>query len=150
MIIDAHTHCVHEKYADRLEEAGGAWAKRYFVFLKKTALERPACMNVAARVQQLDRHGIDFQVVTPYNNLDVNKFDADSAAQLKFAMVMNDSMAKLRDDSQGRLIPAGTVPLENFESGGRKEMERAIGDLGLKAMAVVSNIKGKPLDLPEF
>ena len=118
MIIDAHTHGIHEKHIDRLAEAGGAWAKRYLEFLKKTAVDRPACINVAARVRQLDRHGIDSQVVTPYNNLDANKFDADSAAQLKFAMVMNDSMAKMRDDSQGRLIPAGTVPLENFENGG--------------------------------
>jgi uncharacterized protein len=44
----------------------------------------------------------------------------------------------------------GNVPMGSIEQGGREEMERAISNLGLKALYLSSTINGKPLDLPEF
>lgn len=72
------------------------------------------------------------------------------ATQLAYARVLNDSMASLMEESKGKLIGAGTIPMAGMEQGGRQEMERAINTLGLKAINVLSNINGKPLDSPEF
>jgi len=105
-------------------------------------------MDVGLRLAQLDRNNIDFQVVTPGvgGGLQAN----DVAGALAIAQVINDGMAKLMEESKGRLIAGGTVPLAGFEQGGSKEMTRAIKSLGLKAITIPSHIKGQPLDTPEF
>ena len=41
-------------------------------------------------------------------------------------------MAMLAEDSKGRLLAAGSIPLGGMERGGKQEMERAIKTLGLK------------------
>ncbi|GAG49468.1 unnamed protein product, partial [marine sediment metagenome] len=62
----------------------------------------------------------------------------------------NDNMARLMEDSKGRLVAGGSIPLVGFEQGGRQEMERAIKTLGLRAISIPTNLRGKPPDLPEF
>jgi len=150
MIIDAHSHGFHGKYLDQIEAAGGHWAKEHVAWARKRAKLRPHYIDVTLRVDQLNRNNFDIQVVTPSWRLDANLFPGDISAQLALARALNDNMARLMDDSKGRLLTGGSVPLVSFEDGGREEMERAIKTLGLKAITVPSNIGGKPLDLPEF
>ncbi|MFC1816368.1 amidohydrolase family protein [Thermodesulfobacteriota bacterium] len=148
MIIDAHSHGFHYKYLDELLEAGGNWLKDRLERRRPLTEGRPQRGNVEVRVAQLDRNGIDLQVVTP--GLDSNLLPGDLYAQLNFARVLNDNMARFMEDSKGRLLTVGTVPIANFEEGGRQEMERAIRTLGLKGISIYTNINGKPLDLPEY
>ena len=150
MIIDAHTHAFHSKYLDQLATTGGEWSKKIVAGILDIARRQPNFIDVTLRVEQLNRHGIDLQVVTPGHRLDVNLFPGDTATQLAMARVLNDTMAKLMEDSKGRLLATGSIPLASFEQGGRQEMDRAIKTLGLKAMNLPSHINGKPLDLPEF
>ena len=147
MIIDAYTHMTHRSYLDWLEKTGGAEAKRRAARMRETARRIPS-MDVGRRLAQLDRNNIDFQVVVPEGggNLQAN----DAAGRLAMARINNDGMARLMEESKGKLIAGGTVPLTGFERGGRKEMTRAIKTLGLKAITVPSHFKGKPLDAPEF
>lgn len=70
--------------------------------------------------------------------------------QLALVQIINDGMARLVDESEGRLIGGGTIPLAGFEQNGLKEMNRAVKVLGLKAICLPSNFMGKPLDVPEF
>ena len=150
MIIDGHTHGVHGRTLDQLGRAGGDWASRVLASLVVKSRERPHLADVPLRLEMLDRNGIDLQVVTPHNALDSNLLPGDVAAQLDMARAINDNMARLMDASQGRLLAAGSIPLTEFERGGSKEMRRAIETLGLKAISIPSNIRGRPLDLPEF
>ena len=148
MIIDGHAHMNHISYRDWLNENGGAEGKRQAARMTEGEKRRPHGMNVALRLAQLDRNGIDFQVVTPTGGGGLPTHD--SAVALATAQVINDGMAKLMEESKGRLIAGGTVPLVGFAQGGSKEMTRAIKTLGLKAITIPSNIKGLPLDTPEF
>ena len=150
MIIDAQTHAFHGKYLDQLTAAGGKWAEEQLAIDLKVASVKPQYMDVALRLQQMDKHGIDMQVVTTGHRLDVNRHPGDSRAKIKLAKAVNENMARLMEDSRGRLLALGTIPLEAFAEGGRQEVERAIGELGLKGINLTSNINGKPLDLPEF
>ncbi len=150
MIIDAHTHGLHGKYLDQLAAVGGAQVKQSLGSIEAMMQRKPHYTDVKLRVEMLDRNGIDLQVVTPPHTLDSNLFPGDLASQLAIARAVNDNMARLTEDSKGRLLTAGNVPLVNFEQGGRQEMERVIKTLGLKAMAICSNLNGRPLDLPEF
>ncbi len=150
MIIDAHSHMFHAKYVEQFAEAGGDWTRKKVAHELDIARARPQHANVGERLAQLDRNGFDLQVVTPRSALDSNLLPGDVAAQLAVARVINDSMAKVLEESKGRLITAASIPLVAFEDGGRQEMERAINSLGLKAISLPSNLQGKPLDLPEF
>ncbi len=150
MIIDAHTHMLHGQYLDRLADAGGNWAKDVLAKIRGVTQRKPHFTDVALRLESLDRNGIALQVVTAEIWLDSNLLPGDVAAQLAYARVLNDSMARLMEDSKGRLLAGGSVPLVGFEQGGRQEMERAIKTLGLKAISLPAHINEKTLDLPEF
>lgn len=115
--------------------------------MRETALRRPHGMDVGLRLAQLDRNNIDFQVVTPGGG---GLPTDDAARALIVAQVINDGQAKLMEESKGRLIAGGTVPLAEFKQGGSKEMTRAVKKLGLRAFTIPSHSKGKPLDAPEF
>ena len=150
MIIDAHAHMMNAKYFDQLADKGGKWGKERVDFGRDLSQRKPHFSNVALRVEQLDRNGVAMQVITPQHTYDCNLLPGDIAAQLAYARVVNDGMAELMEDSKGRLIAAGTIPMAGFEQGSRQEMERAIKTLGLKAIGIVSNMNGKPVDAPEF
>jgi predicted TIM-barrel fold metal-dependent hydrolase len=151
VIIDGYTHGIHGQYLDEMAAVGGDWAKNAIdKLVARTREVKPHITNVTLRVEQLDRNGIDLQVVVPFHGLDSNFMTGDAAAKVAYAKVLNNGMTQFMEDSKGRVVAGGTVPLEAFEHGGRREMERAIRSLGLKAILVVSNIAGKPLDLPEF
>ncbi|MFC2060191.1 amidohydrolase family protein [Chloroflexota bacterium] len=150
MIIDAYTHGFHGGYLEQLEDAGGHWAKERTANARKRAIRRPVYLDVSQRLEQLTRNNIDMQVVAPSSHMNPNLLPGDASAQLALARALNDNMARLMEDSNGRLLTIGTAPIVNFEQGGRQEMERAIRTLGLKAITLPSNIFGRPIDLPEF
>ena len=150
MIIDAHSHMMNRQYFDRLADKGGKWSKERAKWGLALSQRKPQFTNVAERLGQLNRNSIDFQVVTPQHTFDCNNMPSDTTTQLAYARVLNDGMAALMEESKGRLIAAGTIPMAGMEQGGRQEMERAVKTLGLKAIGIISNIQGKPVDLPEF
>lgn len=150
MIIDAYTHMMNSQYFNQLANNGGQWARERVDEGLALAQRKPQFTDVALRLEHLDRNGIALQVITPHHGFDSNLLPGDASTQLAYARVLNDGMAKLMEDSRGRLIAAATIPLAGFEKGGRQEMERAIKTLGLKAVSITSNINGAPLDLPEF
>ncbi len=150
MIIDAYSHGYHGKYIDQLIRAGGDWAKKTLDRFMAMGQKIPHMIDIGQRVELLDRYGIDLQLVTITHTLDCNLFPGDIASQLTMARAINDHMARITEDSKGRLLAAGNIPLSGFEQGSREEMERAIKTLGLKAITICSNLNGKPPDLPEF
>ncbi|MFC1991944.1 amidohydrolase family protein [Chloroflexota bacterium] len=148
MIIDAHSHMLHSSFLTWLEETGGTEGKNRAARMRESAPQRPASMDVGQRLAQLDKYNIDFQVVTPSG---VGGLRADDVTdRLAMVRIINDGMAKLMEESKGRLIGVGTIPVTDFEQGGEEEMTRAIKTLGLKAITIPSHYKGKPLDVPEF
>ncbi len=150
MIIDAYTHGIHGGHVEPVAKAGGAWAKKTLDRMLLQAKVKPHYIDVIKRVEQLDRNGFDRQVVTPLHRLDVNLMAGGAADHAAFSAALNDNMARLVEDSKGRLSSAATISLCHFEDGGRKEMERSINGLGLKAVQLCTNFNGKPIDLPEF
>lgn len=150
MIIDAHTHMFHAAYLEQLSQIGGEWAKKKVAEGLRVARQNPLIIDMKQRLEQLDRNGIDFQVVTPLHSQYSYFLPDDIAAQHTLSRAINDGMARLVEESKGRLIACGAVLPEGFEPGGRQEMERAINTLGLKAMCLSSNLNGKPLDTPEL
>lgn len=151
MIIDAHTHGIYGKYLNLLEKVGGDWARTKIADQRRRTREYPQYFEIESRIEQFTRFGIDFQVVTPGGPvLESNFCPGGSSVRLRYAQAINDNLAYMMEDSKGKLIGIGNVPLLKFGESTRKEMQRAIKGLGLKGFYVPSNIIGKPLDLPEF
>ncbi|MBI4296665.1 MAG: amidohydrolase [Chloroflexi bacterium] len=148
MIIDAYSHMMYGRYMDKLAAEGGDWAKERVAQSRLSAQRRPQSTDLDLRLAQLDKYGIDLQVVTA--GMNCNAMPGDIAARLTLARAVNNNMARLLEDSKGRLIPIGTIPLAEFEKGGQQEADRAIDTLGLKGFIFSSHLNGKPLDLPEF
>jgi len=112
MIIDAHSHGLHRDYLDKLSALGGDRAKK--ILMGKSGHTRdpiPHAYDVALRLEQLDRNGIDMQVVTPFIPMDSNLLPGDVTAKLNYARVLNNCMAELMEGSKGRLISVGSIPL---------------------------------------
>ncbi|MDP2744222.1 MAG: amidohydrolase family protein, partial [Dehalococcoidia bacterium] len=97
---------------------------------------------------QIKRNNYDHQLATP--QMDANPFDVDKETKLKIARLINDGMAKITEESKGVILSAASIPLDLLDSGGLKEMDRAVKTLGIKAIGVMSHIRGKPLDSPQF
>jgi predicted TIM-barrel fold metal-dependent hydrolase len=150
MIIDAHTHGLHGRYLDQLAAIGGEWVKKDLASETERAKARPIYMDVTARLKELDRFGIDGQMVTLGHFFDVNQYPGALDEQIIMARTLNDNMARFQDEGKGRLFCAATVPLKALDEGGAQEMDRAIHELRLKAFNITSHVSGKPLDLPEF
>jgi len=150
MIIDAHTHMFHKTYLEYLATNAGSWGKKIIDSAREITRIRPQLCDVGERLAQMERNGIDFQVTTLQHTFEVNLIPVDVVTQLAAARQLNDSLARLIEESKGRLIPAASVPLANYAEDNSKELERAIYSLGLKAVGIPSNVRGKAIDLPEF
>jgi uncharacterized protein len=147
VIIDAHSHALHGKYLEPLSLTGGEWIKTKIEDLTRL---KPQVFDIPLRLEWLDKYSIDLQVITMHHTLDSNLYPADSDAKIKLAEAINNNMARIMEDSKGRMLPVASIPIDNFEQYGIKELERAINTLGLKGVSLPSNLNGKPLDLPEY
>lgn len=150
MVIDIFTHMASIGYLEELAAKGGNELRQKVDSIYELARERPYAIDVSKRVALLDTYGIDKQVVTLFNMFDSNVVTDDRQEKVKIARAINDSMAGIMEESRGRLVSAGSVPLEALNEGGLAEMDRAIKTLGLKAIAFPSHLHGKPLDSNEF
>lgn len=150
MIIDIHAHMLLDKDLDNLSAIGGPSLKQRLEGFKHQVARKPGALDVPNRVASLDRFGFDYQLVTPLPGMDPNNLALDPDTELKLATAFNDSMARITEQSKGRILCAGSAPMAALEKGGLKEMERAVKGLGLKGFGTMTHIKGKPQSAPEF
>jgi aminocarboxymuconate-semialdehyde decarboxylase len=74
---------------------------------------------------------------------------ADAATGERIARTMNDGMAALARAHPGRFFGLATLPLQD---GGRaaRELERAVGELGLRGAEICTHVSGGDLDHPSL
>ncbi|MFC1873047.1 amidohydrolase family protein [Chloroflexota bacterium] len=150
MIIDAHTHGMSDAKLDDLIAVGGPWAKKQVEWTYKTAKRKPFFTDVSLRVAELDKNGYDYQLVSLQWGYDCNMASPDLAVQLACARVLNDNLARFMEESGGRLLTVGTIPMAGFQQGALQEADRLVKTLGLKGISIPSNISGEPIDAPQF
>ena len=106
----------------------------------------PAMTDVSQRIEDMDRVGIDVEVVslsTP------NVFFTDSKHQPAVAAMINDSYADLIARHPKRFKGFASIPMDAPDEA-LKELHRAIHTLKLNGVILLSNIGGKPLTSPEY
>jgi aminocarboxymuconate-semialdehyde decarboxylase len=152
--LDLHTHYYPSIYFDRIRELPSefSFAKspsgqtiityrgaRFFgVTLPMT--------DVSRRIEDMDRVGVDIEVVslsTP------NVFFTDAQHQPEIARMTNDAYAELVAKHATRFKGFASIPMDDPDAALR-ELHRAIDELKLNGVILLSNIGGKPLTSPEY
>ena len=106
----------------------------------------PAMTDVSKRLEDMDRVGIDVEVIslsTP------NVFFTDAEHQPAVARMINDSYAELIATHPTRFKGFASIPMDAPDAA-LAELHRAIDELKLNGVILLSNIGGKPLTAPEY
>lgn len=108
---------------------------------------RPKLTDPEARLADMDRAGIDVQLLATF----VSQFYywTDPTLGSRIARVQNDNLAEIVRQWPHRFAALGTVPLQDA---GRAvdELEHLVGQLGFKGVQISSNVAGLDLDDPRF
>ncbi len=100
----------------------------------------------ALRLADMDRVGIDVEVLslsTP------NVFFAEAAGQAEVARIVNDAYAELIAQHPARFKGFASIPMDAPDAALR-ELDRALGELKLNGVVLLSNIRGRALTDPSY
>jgi aminocarboxymuconate-semialdehyde decarboxylase len=107
----------------------------------------PQLSDIARRLADMDRMGIDVQVVSPapfqYH------YFAEAATGAALAREVNEGMAELVASHPSRFAALGTVPLQDPERA-MQELGRAMSALGLRGVEIGTNVNGMNLTDPRL
>jgi len=102
--------------------------------------------DVAKRLEDMDRVGIDVEVVslsTP------NLFFADAQHQPAIARLVNDAYAGLIAEHPTRFKAFASIPMDSPDEA-LQELHRAIDELKMNGVILLSNIGGNPITSPQY
>src|SRR2546430_8070164 len=100
----------------------------------------------ALRIADMDRVGIDVEVLslsTP------NVYFAPPERQAEVARLANDAYAELIARHPKRFKGFASIPLDDPDAALR-ELDRALGELHLQGVVVLSNVNGRALTDPRY
>ena len=149
MIIDVHTHYRSKAIFDELLKRGQmkiiedkegqkhVYDEGMYVF---TMPEQYAEPDLAKRIEYLDQHGIDMQVLSTPRSSDYSEKDGPDLARMT-----NNDLAGVVKKYPKRFIGLASVPIRSKDKA-LDELDRAIHELGLKGVCISGNIGGVPLD----
>jgi aminocarboxymuconate-semialdehyde decarboxylase len=154
MKIDLHTHFYTEAYFQTIRDlpsefSFGTSSSGQTIITYRDARffgVTPAMTNVSQRLDDMDRVGIDVEVVslsTP------NVFFAGAQHQPAVARMINDAYAELISKHPKRFKGFASIPMDSADAA-LNELHRAIDDLKLNGVILLSNIGGKPLTSPQY
>ena len=152
--LDLHTHYYPPIYFDKIRDLPSE-----FSFDKSPSGQTiikyrgarffgvtPPMTDVGRRLEDMDRVGIDVEVIslsTP------NVFFTDAEHQPGIARLVNDAYAELIALHPARFKGFASIPMDAPEAA-LNELHRAIDELKLNGVILLSNIAGKPLTSPEY
>jgi len=149
MIVDVFNHFYPKEYMDALPKPLPAMVA--LLSSEDTPQGKgKSITDINYRIDQMEKFGIDKQILSlPGPTFDDLPSNIPADRFIKIYKAANDGIAKIADISHGRFKGIASVSLVDVAAA-VEETERAVKDLGLLGVQVLSNVRGKPLDLPEF
>lgn len=152
--FDLHTHYYPPIYFDKIRELASEFSFDQSPSGQTIITYRgarffgvtPPMTDVAKRLEDMDRVGIDVEVVslsTP------NVFFADAQHQPEIARIVNDAYAELIAQHPTRFKAFASIPMDDADAA-LSELHRVIDELKMNGVILLSNIGGKPLTSPEY
>ena len=144
MRIDAFNHIITPRYRNaRLKVAPPQMR------LQDQERAMPALFDLEARFRAMDTAGDGYVQIINTANPPVENI-ADPAGALELSRIANDEMAELVSKFPTRFVSAAAcLPLNDVDAA-LTELDRAVRDLNFRAVQIYTDIKGRPLDSPEF
>ncbi len=150
-VVDVHAHCIPQAFRDWLESHHAAVG----VGLEDTARGRgavfgdrhtgampPDATPLDRRMQELDRMGIDVQVLAGW--IDLTGYELEAGQAATYSQAHNDLLAE-EAAAAGRFPALGTVPLQHPD-GAIAELARCMDDLGMVGVEIATTVRGRALD----
>jgi len=152
--LDIHTHFYTQGFFQKIRETGGDFsfttdpAGRPIITYNGARFFgiQPPMTDVSKRIEDMDRVGIDVEVVslsTP------NVFFADAKGQPDVARMMNDAYADLVVKHPRRFKAFASIPMDAPDAA-LAELHRAIDDLKMNGVILLSNSRGAALTDPRY
>jgi aminocarboxymuconate-semialdehyde decarboxylase len=147
--LDLHTHYYTDEFFQKIRASGGQFSfttdpngrsiityngARFFGI-------QPPMTDVSKRLEDMDRVGIDVEVVslsTP------NVFFTDGKGQVDVAKMMNDAYADLIAKHPKRFKAFASIPMDAPDAA-LAELHRTINNLKMNGVVLLSNIRGATL-----
>jgi aminocarboxymuconate-semialdehyde decarboxylase len=152
--LDLHTHYYTQEYFQQIRDLPSEFSFDHSPTGQTIITFRgarffgvtPAMTDVAKRIEDMDRVGIDVEVVslsTP------NVFFADAHNQPAVARLVNNAYADLISKNPKRFKGFASIPMDAPDAA-LSELHRAIDELKLNGVILLSNIGGKALTAAEY
>ena len=109
----------------------------------------PTLVDLDARLRVMDTAGPGYVQIINTANPPVEAFAAPDVA-LELSRIANDEMAELVSRHPDRVIAAAACIPMNHVDGALGELDRAVQQLGFRAVQIYTDVQGRPLDDPEF
>jgi aminocarboxymuconate-semialdehyde decarboxylase len=151
MLVDLHAHFVPPSFMEAMEREGGpygATVRRDGAAPTMVVGGRPYgpitkhFHDARARLAEMDRVGVDVQALSLCPPM---VYWADADFGLRLARGYNDELAAACAAKPDRLVGLATVPLQDVAAS-VAELDRGVNELGLRGVAIGSNVNGKDLD----
>ncbi len=156
MIIDVHTHIIPEQLPDFSKEFGygefitlhhhqknKAWMMQGNKKFREIDIN---CWDVSIRLEEMEQHKIDAQVISTIPVM--FSYWAKPQDALKVAQFLNDHIADIIQKYPNKFFGLATVPLQDIDLS-IKELERC-RTLGFKGIQIGSNVNQKNLTEQDF
>lgn len=154
--IDIHCHVETPEAAALVKDALDPMDDPLFRFASPETREEgrkqhvrilPQLTSVERRLKDMDKAGIDMQVISPAPGQYYYSVEPDLARQA--ARLINERLAEIVSEHPDRFVGLGTVPMQAPELA-VAELERAVKDLGLRGVEINTNVAGEELSEERF
>jgi len=151
--IDIHNHFFPKAYLEELKEGKGyasvgmdSEGRMLIYYRGDYNIVVGPHVDLDKRLEAMDKYDVDMQVLT-LTTPGVEREEPDRGIRL--ARATNDAFSEIVTKYPERFAALATLPMQDPKAA-VEELERAIGELGLRGAAIFSNINNKPLDSKEF
>jgi aminocarboxymuconate-semialdehyde decarboxylase len=152
-VVDFHNHFYPKGYVDELKKGEG-YASITTDSSGRLIAQYKGDYNIVVgphivledRIKAMKKYGIDMEVLT-LTTPGVEREAVERGTRL--AKIANNEYGEICEKYPDTFTALATLPMQDPETS-VEELERAVKDLGLRGAMIFSNVKGKPLDSPEF
>jgi aminocarboxymuconate-semialdehyde decarboxylase len=149
--VDIHCHYLNTAAAQKVAHLDPAQHEPHFTFANALTREvnakqirdrMPKLSDIATRLADMDRMGIDIQAVSPAPNQ--TYYWTEPELGIEVARMVNDRLAEIVAQHPDRFVAMGTVPLQNADLA-VIELERCVKKLGFRGVEINPSVNGMDL-----